>query len=221
MFDKLISKSEAWMVRWADLVFKPRSSGRAAAIKPIEFFLGNHLLSYVLCIGVCFGFFATYYRPALHVNLRERALDIVGALTAIFPAYGIINFFIIFLGASMSYLIYNMLGSKAAAKDHFNLNVELSFLEPIAAASLALWILMIDSGRALAIVHALFAVFVLTRLWYLVVSYFQLRELHEMPSRRKALQAFAFGQVGAFVVSGFLTYFILLMLVIIVIGVGD
>lgn len=221
MFDKLISKSEAWMVRWSDLVFKPRSSGRAAAIKPIEFFLGNHLLSYVLCIGVCFGFFALYYRPTLHVNLRARGLDIIGALTAIFPAYGIINFFVIFFAASMSYLIYCMLGSKVAAREHFNLNVELSFLEPLATTSLALWILILDSGRPPMIAHALLALFVLTRLWYLFVSYFQLRELHEMPSRRKALQAFALGQVGAFVVSGFMTYLVFLVLVAIVIGIGD
>lgn len=51
MLEKAIEKSEAWIARWSDLVFHPRESGRAAGIRPVEFLVGNVLLSYVACLA--------------------------------------------------------------------------------------------------------------------------------------------------------------------------
>lgn len=201
MLEKIIEKAEAWMVRWSDLVLHPRTSGSATEIKPIEFFAGNLLLSYVVSIVTCLAFFAIYYRTILQEHVQQRGTDMVGLFSAAFPIYVILNFVAILVSAMLSFSVYNLAGSQVKAKDHINLNLELTFLEPLAASSLALLALLVNPPRLNGLWPWLFGAFMFTRIWYAVVSYYRLQKLHNL-SRIRSVQAFVFGQLGGFFLFG-------------------
>lgn len=208
MIEKLVEKFEAWLTRWQGWIFAPKTlyPRDRNSVRPLTFFLWNVLLAYLVAVVATFGFLVFEHQILVQRRISEEASGALTITTGMFLAYAAATFFFYLIASLISYLSFRLASSKIQFKEHFQLFLELSFLEPLflftASVAMLVWPPSVYSSNTTAISVTLVSL-LLARLWAFASSYFPLKALHKLPTRSHK-KAFFSGHFLGVLLVGFL-----------------
>lgn len=208
MFDTLLKYFDSWTSRWQAWIFTPtRLYPRdEKAISPLVFFAGNILIGYTVAALGTLTFLLIQHRSLVQAQIAEEASNALAISTGMFFPYAGAMFVAFFLGSFISYLGYRLAKSKIEFREHFNLFLELSFLEPLFILTVVLAFLIAPPSswtNDYTAFSVTIVALIITRLWALVASYFALKNLHVLQLRAHRAAYFTAHSFSVLVIGGF------------------
>lgn len=194
MIDKLSERSEAWMSRWAAVVFPRARASTVAPSSTAEFLAGNLILSYFATLAVSLAYVLVRYSDVVHKHAQTDATSSLEYATKLFAAYVLMSFLCLLLVAAVAFAAYRIAGGDATFADHWARIADLFTYEPLAGAAVGLLWISDWQGSFATLGMVLFGV---TRLWQAIAAFLSLRRQHHLRTSRASL-AFAFGFIPAF-----------------------
>ena len=195
MIEVVAKKTEYWVVRWGDVVLRPRSffasQAKYARLSATEFFLGAQTLSFVVALATSLAYFMLFYREHIQAAVVSRAAFSIALTSFIFLPYALLNLVAILVAAILSFVVSGLFGSSAELASHFRGYLHLSPFEPLGSLGLTLfWIGAMDHRASIE--HFGAVLFLLARLWPIIVGYWVLRGVH----RRSQIRTWGLFLVG-------------------------
>jgi len=226
MLDSVIAKAAQWMVRWENIALEPRkafiqSKRVGKRIKPIEFLLGNYLGAYLAVLSVSLMSFIIAHRDTLTRRLRIDGADVLVAVTILYVPYAIINFVAVVGWAVLSFVIYKMFKSSARFDLHVGSILELTFLEPVSAATITIIVLAWPVNYVWNWPFSIAGViFLCTQVWHTVAGYYAMSTVHALSTQRRKI-AYGLGFLPSFIVVRILSLGIPRLLMVLLVMAGD
>jgi len=189
----------------------------------MRFFLGNVIAAYVLTLLVCVVYFVIRFRSTFARHVNGNLPSLIAGSTAAFVPFAALSFMAAFLTSVLSYRSFGQLGSSAGFDEHLAANIELTFLDPLAASVFTLLVLLQPvnyAGEVPVFLFAAVGTFLVTRLWQAVVARFALATLHQLRGPTY-FRAFALNYLPAFVVGNILLCFTVWLIVVLMVIGGD
>jgi hypothetical protein len=194
----IAEKGTDWIRRWGEVTFTPSKlfgfHGFRLDSTAFLFAIGCIFAGYFSATVSAVAYFAIWYPGNLRAHLTsDKFKETIEILTAIAGVYVTAYLVTLLVTASISYLVFRAFGTGRPFEDHFAAELHLFSLEPVAAVSLTVLIINRNNHRLL-LSGIMFAIFVATRLYYLVLAYVALRSVHRLSSKFGTL-AFCLGYV--------------------------
>jgi hypothetical protein len=212
----IVANGKEWVDRWAKTTFDPSSFFRQDSLEldsgTLTFATGCFLLTYLVSILTCIGYFVLFYPNAIRKHLvAEKTKAAIEAISLASAGYLVAMLMAILCMAAVSFLIYARFGSTVTFDKHFAALLHLHNLEPVAGFFFTLLILVgVNFQGGIQLVHndrlGLFSallfgfLFLLLRVYYVVLGSRALSSLHQL-SPQKNRKAFLIGFLPPMIIS--------------------
>lgn len=194
-FEQISSNMANCFERWEKVTLTPaRFFLRTTAVLDstcLIYFMGMQLLSYIAALFTMFVFFAAFYLPVLRKLIVEGALkDTVSNMSALFVVFVVLQLLSIGLSSIIGFSVYRALGSKVTLKSQFASLLYMSNSDPLMLIGLAAFLmapgLLPNRGKLiLAFCLGGLALFVVARIYYLVLGFIGMSSLHSLKGWRR------------------------------------